>query len=141
MEKVIFALEIEDGWPPVAAEGVWCEVIGDLYKLKSTPVFIKGLAVGDIFRASPDPINHQIFDFSIDQPSGRSLIWFMENENGEDIQIENDLIILGCKITHTEGVPVKAVDVPENVDLEKLDSIIEAYQNRGVSFAFPVWRH
>ena len=51
MEKVLFALDFEDGddWPPVASEGVWCERVGAEYRLLNAPFFIKDLAVGDVF--------------------------------------------------------------------------------------------
>ncbi len=57
MEKRAFALDIENGWPPVAVEHVWCERIGAIYQLKNVPCFIEGLALGDKFSAEPNAVN------------------------------------------------------------------------------------
>jgi hypothetical protein len=61
MEKVLFALEVEDGWPPVGTEGVWCERVEGNYKLKNVPFFIPGLSVDDTFKAEPDAVNDHIY--------------------------------------------------------------------------------
>jgi len=41
MEKVLFALDIDDGWPPVATEAVWCERVDDNYRLLNAPFLSK----------------------------------------------------------------------------------------------------
>jgi hypothetical protein len=42
MENIAFALDIDDDWPPVATEHVWCEKAGTAYQLKNTPFSSKG---------------------------------------------------------------------------------------------------
>ncbi len=69
-EKLLFALDVNDGWPPVGAEGVWCERVDGNYKLVNTPFFIPNLALGDIFSAIPDEVNDHVFEFEVLKESG-----------------------------------------------------------------------
>ena len=61
--QVIFELEVEEGWPPVASERVWAYDVGDnRYVIDNVPWFVPDLAVGDLVRAvSPDSQSHPIF--------------------------------------------------------------------------------
>lgn len=52
--RVVFELEVEDGWPPVRSERVWAFHVGeDLYRVDNAPWFVRDLAVGDVVRAEP----------------------------------------------------------------------------------------
>jgi hypothetical protein len=66
---VIFELEVEDGWPPVALERVWAYDVGDnRYVIDNVPWFARDLAVGDLVRTvSPDPRSHPIFQRLLDR--------------------------------------------------------------------------
>jgi hypothetical protein len=45
----------DDGWPPVASEGVWAVRLGvDLVRLDNVPWFARNVASGDTFRISTD---------------------------------------------------------------------------------------
>jgi uncharacterized protein DUF4265 len=45
----------DDGWPPVASEGVWAVPLdGDLVRLDNIPWFARNVASGDTFRVSTD---------------------------------------------------------------------------------------
>jgi hypothetical protein len=60
---VVFEFEVEDGWPPVAAERVWAfRLGGDRYRIDNVPWFVRDLAVGDVVRAvSPDADTQPVF--------------------------------------------------------------------------------
>lgn len=60
---VIFELEVEDGWPPVASERVWAFDVGDdRYVIDNVPWFVRDLAVGDVVEAvSRDARTHPVF--------------------------------------------------------------------------------
>lgn len=140
MKKLQFVLDIDDGWPPVASEGVWCDCVGDHYKLKNVPFFIRGLAADDIFKTEPDSVNGHIFEFEIIEESGHSVVWLINN-TGLDLSIFRKKITdLGCNY---EGLPqfsLVAIDVPPQTNLETLDAIIDEYEEKGIEFAYPVWR-
>jgi hypothetical protein len=45
----------DDGWPPVASEGVWAVPLGgDVVRLDNIPWFARNVACGDLFRTSAD---------------------------------------------------------------------------------------
>jgi len=141
MEKVSFALDVEDGWPPVAVEHVWCERHDDLYKLVNAPFFIQGLAYGDKFTAVPDSVNGCVFEFTVVEPSGHSLVWVLDTETHAFGPVKHEVLKLGCRV---EGFPVfglHSIDVPLSVDVTMLNDSVASLEARGFSLAFPVWRH
>ena len=139
-EKLVFALEIDDGWPPISAEGVWCEKVDDNYKLLNTPFFIPDLACGDIFKAIPDPVNQNIFEFDVIEESGNSVIWVMNN-NDLDIQpFTETLQKIGCVFEGFPRYSILSVDVPSTVDIVALEDLLDLFEELGLDFAYPVWR-
>lgn len=141
MEKVAFALDTDDGWPPVATEHVWCEKAGSIYQLKNAPFFIKGLALDDKFFAEPDSVNGCVFEFTVRESSGHSLVWIIEQGSLKLQQYEDELLSLGLSI---EGFPrfnLHAVDVPASVNSEVVNTLMDRLERLGFAMAFPVWRH
>ena len=141
LEKILFALDVEDDWPPVASEGVWCERHGNDFKLLNAPLFIKGLACGDVFAAVPDPVNEHIFEFETIEESGHSLVWVLNNENIETATFKHQFLALGCSIAELERFSLFAIDVPPFVDKAVINSLVDAAEESGLDLAFPVWRH
>jgi hypothetical protein len=136
----MFALDVEDGWPPAGSEGVWCEFVEKGYKLVNAPFFISGLAYGDLFTAEKDEVNEHIFEFEVVEESGHSLVWLM---NLEDANIESELKRardLGCNTEGLDQLNYHAIDVPPHIDVKKFDKIIDSLESKGVATAFPVWR-
>lgn len=141
MEKIAFALDIEDEWPPVATEHVWCERTDAIYQLKNAPFFIKGLALGDKFSAEPDAVNGCVFEFTIVEASGHSLVWILEQDGLELEQYKNELFALGLSV---EGFPhfnIHAVDVPASAERHAVNALMDRLEDLGFAMAFPVWRH
>lgn len=140
-QKIAFALEVEDGWPPVAVEHVWCERRDAAYIMENVPFFISGLASGDVFRAEPDPVNGCIFEFEVVQRSGHSVVWVLNNEGLDFSLPRKRLLDLGCRL---EGFPqfnLFAIDVPANVAQSEIGAVIDALETAGFALAFPVWNH
>jgi hypothetical protein len=141
MQKFRFALDIEDDWPPVATESVWCEEVAGTYQLKNAPFFIKGLAFGDKFTAEPDPVNGCVFEFALTESSGHSLAWILKND-GEDFGPERDhLLKLGCSVEGFPAFNLWSVDIPETVDASSVDKQLNRIEELGFAVAVPVWRH
>lgn len=141
MEKVLFALDIDGDWPPVASEGVWCERTGTDYKLINAPFFIKGLAYGDTFKAELDPVNEHVFDFEIVEESGHSLVWMLNNSDLDVTLLRSQILALGCSLEELEQFSLFSIDVPPSVDKLAINDVIDSAEEAGFDFAFPVWRH
>jgi len=141
MEKVSFALDVEDGWPPVAVEHMWCEKSDAVYELQNAPFFLHGLAVGDKFMAEPDSVNGCIFDFTVVGTSGHSLVWVIDKA---DLQLEKykpELLSLGCSIEGFPAFKLHAIDVPASVSTESASAVMDRLAALGFNLAYPVWRH
>ena len=140
MEKVVFALEIEDEWPPVDAEGVWCERVDGNYRVVNTPFFIKGLAFGDIFSALPDSVNDQVFEFEVIEKSGNSVVWMLNNNRLDISVFIEEIESLNCRIEGFPKFSLYSIDVPPKIDLEAFDHVVQQWEVQGLSFAYPTWR-
>lgn len=139
MEKIMFALDIENNWPPVGSEGVWCERIGEHFKIKNTPFFIPNLAFNDVFSAELDSVNKHVFEFEVIERYGHSVIWLMNNDKVDLTAFRKRLIQLGCSYEGFPQFSLGAIDVPPTTKYERLDEIIEKYESKGVAFVYPVW--
>lgn len=139
LEKVLFALDIEDGWPPVGAEGVWVENVEGNYQLKNIPFFIPNLALDDVFQAELDPVNEHIFEYEIIKRSGNSVAWLMNNQRIDIGDFIQKIKSLGCEYESFPKFSLGSINVPESVDIDQLDKVIDEYEALGLDFAFPVW--
>jgi len=138
---VLFALDIDDGWPPVASEGVLCERTGTDFKLVIAPFFIKGLAYGDVFKAELDPVNQHVFDFEVVEESGHSLVWMLNNSDLDVTALKSQILALGCSLEAFEQFSLFAIDVPPSVDKIAINGLVDSAEEAGFDLAFPVWRH
>ncbi len=141
VEKVQFALENDDDWPPVSTESVWCERVADHYKLVNAPFFIQGLAYGDVFEAEPDPINGHVFNFKVVEQSGHSLVWALNNCEIDIAAFKKAILNLGCSIEGFERFSLYAIDIPATVSRHKINEVLDQYEKQGLDLAFPIWRH
>lgn len=141
MQKLSFALEVEDGWPPVAVEHVWCERNGQEYELKNAPFFIQGLAFGDKFTAESCSNSGCVFEFTVVEASGHSLVWVLDTGELKFKEHKAGLLELGCSIECCPSIGLHAVDVPPSIEAEAASESIDRLECLGFPLAFPVWRH
>ncbi|MCW2498014.1 DUF4265 domain-containing protein, partial [Jatrophihabitans sp.] len=61
--RVIFEIEVIDGWPPVSSERLWAFSLGDdIYRIDNAPWFVRDLAIGDLVEARASaPNEHPVF--------------------------------------------------------------------------------
>ena len=138
--KLQFALEIDDGWPPISSEAVWCDLVGPAFRLRNAPFFIKGLAVNDVFKAEPDPVNGHIFEFELLEPSTHSLVWILNNTQADIRPALSQLRAVGCSTEGLEQFSLYAVDVPPEVQDAHINDLLDEIEAAGFDLAFPVWR-
>lgn len=141
MEKLLFSLNTNDGWPPVSSEGVWSEKVGNNFRLLSIPFFIKGLAFGDEFEATPDEVNNHIFEYKVIKESGHSVVWLMNIENKELSKYIAEIESIGCKVEVLKQFKIYSIDIPPNINVVKVDEALNKIENKGVAIAYPTWRH
>lgn len=139
--KLRFALDVEDGWPPVSVEGIWCAVDDGAYRVENAPFFIHGLAFGDRFQAEPDPVNGLIFEFTLLAASGHSLAWVLASEQKDFTDFRQALLQIGCRVEAFKQFSLHAVDIPPQVAASAINALVDRLEQDGFPLGFPVWRH
>jgi hypothetical protein len=136
-----FNLDIEDDWPPVSIESLPFEKMDDGYKCLEAPLFVKDLSVGDVISVEEDGING-VKSWVHLQKSGRTTIWILRISETDEIDTAlKQLRLLDC---NTVGLPqfgCYAVDVPQEVSISDVDSVLEKMSSDRVVIAFPSMRH
>lgn len=145
MIELLFNLEQdEDDWPPVGAEGLWCEPVNTRYRLETCPLFVKGLSVGDLLEVEPDD-DGSVWQFEVVEPSANSTVWIIFWDRSAIDPALQALRSLGCDTTGPlEGMEAKicSVNVPESLEFTKVDAVLGPLeQSERVAVAYPSYRH
>jgi hypothetical protein len=143
MTKLIFQLDVEDGWPPVAAEVMECTLVDKSFRIESAPLFLKGLSVGDLIIAAPDE-EGRVWDWEHLAKSDRTTIWLARLSPAAQGEIDatlSKLRALGCNITSSQMLGCFAVDVPADCSIEEVDGCLATLAPDRVAVAFPSFRH
>ena len=139
----------EEDWPPFAVEGLWCQRDGDHFRLVTCPLFVKGVAVGDLVAAEVEsdpsaPALLEVLSFKVLQPSDHSTVWMIAPDDELRQTLRTQLHEIGCA---TEGGPAAlpglvAIDLPGTVPLSQLDKILDPYrEEQRIEVVFPTLRH
>jgi hypothetical protein len=140
MTQLMFVLEIDDGWPPVAKECMTCSDCESGYRIEVPPLFIKDLSVGDVISIERND-EGEVSAWSHVEKSMRSTIWIMVS-GGHSINDGLDCLKkLKCNVEEFEPYNYFAIDVPAECQVEQLDACLNALSGENVSVAFPSFRH
>ena len=136
-----FPLAVEDGWPPVAMESLPFLVSDAGYQARVSPLFVKDLSVGDVIAATLGDEN-TVEDWGHITRSPHTTIWLLrlKQPNGIDAVLA-ELRSLGCNSVGLDTAGCYAIDVPETISMEIVDSILASLDGDSVGVAFPSMRH
>jgi hypothetical protein len=135
-----FRLDVEDDWPPVAAEGLQCLRTEAGFHVMSTPLFVKNLSVGDVI-AVTDEEQNQVWSWEHISKSTNSTVWLLRLHAVELQPIFASLSTIGCNVTSLVECGVYALDVPRSVSAAQLDECLGQLDATKVAVAYPSWRH
>jgi len=144
MKELLFRIEQdEDGWPPFAVEGLWCEPEGNLYRLRTFPLFVKGVAYDDLLSVDTD-VSGDVTRYEVMKPSGNSTMWLVISEQSLRKRVLAEPSDVGCGAT--EGPEsfgeLAAVNIQPHVRLAEIDRIMDPLIQTGlVAVAYPALRH
>lgn len=134
-------LDVEDGWPPVALEGLPCRLVTDGYQVESPPLFIKGISCGDVISVERDDKGN-VSQWAHVSRSGRTTIWLLRMEEPSGIEsVLNQLRLLGCHTVQLPQYGSYAVDVPADCAIENVDDCLALLDESRVAIAYPSFRH
>jgi hypothetical protein len=142
--ELSFLLEVDDdGWPPVAVEWLWCRKEGKLYRVLTCPLFVRGLSAGDVISVALND-KDQVESFDVEDPSDRSTIWLIAQDQDVREDVLSRLRALGCNTARgTQAfLSLSSVDVPGALDIAAVDEVLGPLERTGqISVAYPSFRH
>ncbi|MGH8176949.1 MAG: DUF4265 domain-containing protein [Steroidobacter sp.] len=139
MSELLFVLNIEDDWPPVAKEGLSCTVCKGGYRVDVPPFFIKDLSVGDVVTVQRNEMG-DVVSWSHVRKSKRSTVWIMVAGDHSIEDVIDCLKRLRCNIERFTQYRYFAVDVPEECPAISLDECLDFLDKRA-HVVFPSFRH
>jgi len=143
--ELLFQLEQdEDGWPPVAVEGLWCEPQDSSYRVQTCPLFVKGVSVGDLIEVEQDQ-QGEVLSFTVLRPSENSTVWVIFWDESKIEPTLAELRALDCDTTGPLGgwkTKLCSVNVPRSVSLTEVDALLEPLEElEQIAVAYPSNRH
>lgn len=140
-EGLCFALDVDDGWPPVAVEEVPHEKVSGGFRILTAPLFVRDLSVGDIILVERDEMGY-VTSWSHVSRSGHTTIWLMcLQQTSATAGILDDLREIGCDTVSAAQLGIYAVDVPPAISMERVDALLDGLNEEQVAVAFPSFRH
>lgn len=137
-----FALDAEDGWPPVATESLPFQATPNGFVALVPPLFIKNLSVGDTIHAHFDGGSRKVVTWEHVATSEHTTIWLLRLRHSNTIEpVLAELRALGCNTVGLDELGVYAIDVPESVAIEPIDDALASLDADAVAIAFPSMRH
>jgi hypothetical protein len=128
--------EDDDGWPPVASEGLWAEPLGaDRYRLANTPWFARGFSNGDVVLALPD--EHQVlWARETVEWGGRLTVRVIPHRDGPLAgSVESVIDAFTPLGVGAEGAkpsfPIVALDIPGDADFPAILGLLREGQANG----------
>ena len=138
-----FVLDVEDGWPPVAVESLpFTTGLIEEYRLTKPPLFVKDLSVDDVIAVTEFDLEGNVVSWRHVVRSKRTTIWMLRLQQTEDIERAlSELRTLGCNTVGLDSVGCYSIDVPERLEIEKIDPVLSGLDAECVAVAFPSMRH
>lgn len=132
MQKIFFALNVVDSYPPVSKESVWSDSLASgLFKIKNIPFYTKDVSLDDEVSTDVGADGELVFKRVV-CPSDNStlrVVFFDEGANRIK-KIGDALVSMGCT---WEGMGNRflAVNVPGVVDFDVVISLLDDHVRDG----------
>lgn len=126
---------------PVSTESLWFDLEGNYFKLKNVPFFIDNLSFDDVI--SVILIEDNLYKIEkIIFKSKNSTIWLCVGNEEKGKLVLSDINKLGCTIEGGVLEGYFAINVPENLDIGNLYSLIDSAEKDEILVAdYPSIRH
>ncbi|MCB9878919.1 MAG: DUF4265 domain-containing protein [Planctomycetes bacterium] len=137
-----FPLDVQDGWPPVAVECLPFKTEDAGVRLLVAPLFVRGLSVGDVLECTIESDTEHVTAWRHVTKSDHSTFWLLR-AGDERVLLDGleRLRSIGCSTVGVAQLGVFAVDVPGEVSMDTVDSILDSLVERGFPVACPSSRH
>jgi hypothetical protein len=140
--SLVFQLDVEDGWPPVAAECLPFEKVPSGYRALVAPLFVKDLSAQDVIAPTIDAVHGQVTSWTHVLRSPRTTVWLGRLAESDRIPVMlQRLRDLGCSTSDAGSMGCYAIDVPPEVSFDAVDAVLATCDESIVAIAFPSFRH
>lgn len=144
-KKIIFQLEIdEDGYPPVAFEGIWAVPLPNGHmRIDNVPFYVSGISLGDEVEVKCDTnTNGEHWFFCLTKPSKNSTFRVSVSDLSNLSRIRQQIEALGCKAEVDETAGLIAFTVPGEMKIHPiLDYIVDGKESGEFDFEEAALRH
>lgn len=139
---IIFRLNADDdGWPPVGAESLPVnERSAGVFEVLKVPIFVADISVEDQIRPLFDDEGY-VIHWKHQKRSKRSTIWIAKGEALDLSRHLTELIKIGCSIETLSKFQLNSVDVPEHIEIDALNDVLDRIEDDGGFLAYPSLRH
>lgn len=140
--KLTFSLTKEQAGPyPISTESIWCDVEGDYFRVKNIPFFINRLSFDDLIAVEKTKKGGWRIAKIIEE-SRNSTIWLYFTSWPEGGGVLDQIKLLGCLAEGGIFQGYYAVNVPANVDIGDVYSVIDIAEEQSLLLAnYPSLRH
>ena len=140
MTELMFVLDVEEGWPPVAKECMVSTACKGGYRIDVPPLFVKNLSRGDVIAVDRNE-NGEVVAWTHVERSRHSTVWIMVHGDHSISDVIERLKQLKCNVAELEQYHYFSIDVPAECTVEQLDSCLDVLSEDVASVAFPSFRH
>jgi hypothetical protein len=130
-----------DGYPPVATEGVWALVQPDgNYQLDNIPFFVREATLGDTISVVNE--EGRLWFSKLIARSTNSLLHVVLFEPARIDELCENLTRLGCEVERNEACKLVAINVPQSTPLTPIQEYLQAESSEGwLDHEEPILRH
>ena len=138
---LIFELDVDEDWPPVAVEGLLFSKTDIGYRLLVPPFFVRSLSVDDVIKAKVDEQGN-VLEWACMEQSGRSTVWIWTSPNCVGIEDALDCLkSRSCNIERLIQFNYYSVDVPPECSIGELDTCLSDISDEEMAVVYPSLRH
>ena len=126
---------------PVEIEHLWFDEENGYYRLKNIPQFIDELSYDDLVQVKEVGNNYYVID-KVVELSNNSTIWILAKNKSNLEEFLASVKALSCGIEGGALEGYYAINVPNNIEIETMYSLIDKYEDRDMLVAdYPSIRH
>lgn len=140
-KKLVFKLQQDDGYPPVAHERLWAMPLPNgNFLIDNIPFYAWGISAEDEVEA--ETIDGELYFKSLVKPSGISTFRLILADPETNAQVRAHLESLGCKSEYNQLIGLVAVEVPSSTLIQPfLDYIVGEKVKGAIDFEESALRH
>ncbi len=135
MKHIYVSLERDEtGYPPYEMEELDATELGrGQFRIEGIPVFVYGIARGDVVRAERAPGDDRLWVTEVVSNSDHWTSRVVPVDKTTFDQVARQFVALGCD-AHTTPYGMVAVDVPGSVPAERVMTVLKQGQDAGTWF-------